>query len=448
LALDDFAPRLSFFFGIGMNFFMEVAKLRAARALWAGIMAEFGAKNPESLMLRTHCQTSGVSLTEQDPYNNIVRTTVEALAAVLGGTQSLHTNAFDEAIALPTEQSARVARNTQLILQHEAQLTRVIDPLGGSYYVEALTHSLGVAARELIARIEAMGGMTEAVVEGLPKLEIEAAAARRQARIDRGEDVIVGVNKFARDQEPAIEVRAIDNSKVRAAQIAKLQKLKASRDGKKLAAALEALKNGAKTGGNLLALAVEAMRARATLGEVSLTLEEVFGRHKAEIKSVSGIYGASHGDLRDISRDIASFAKETGRKPRLLVAKIGQDGHDRGAKLIASAFADLGFEIEIGALFQTPEEVAEDVVKTGVDAVGLSTLAGGHLTLVPQLIEALKARGRGNVLVLVGGVIPQQDYEALRAAGVAAIFGPGTHIPDAARSVLGLIRARLRKNEP
>ncbi len=448
LALDDFAPRLSFFFGIGMNFFMEVAKLRAARALWAGIMAEFGAKNPESLMLRTHCQTSGVSLTEQDPYNNIVRTTVEALAAVLGGTQSLHTNAFDEAIALPTEQSARVARNTQLILQHEAQLTRVIDPLGGSYYVEALTHSLGVAARELIARIEAIGGMTEAVAEGLPKLEIEAAAARRQARIDRGEDVIVGVNKFARDQEPAIEVRAIDNSKVRAAQIAKLQKLKASRDGKKVAAALDALKNGARSDGNLLALAVEAMRARATLGEVSLTLEEVFGRHKAQIKSVSGIYGASHGDLRDITRDIASFAKETGRKPRLLVAKIGQDGHDRGAKLIASAFADLGFEIEIGALFQTPEEVAEDVVKTDVDAVGLSTLAGGHLTLVPQLIEALKARGRGNVLVLVGGVIPQQDYEALRTAGVAAIFGPGTHIPDAARSVLGLIRARLRKNEP
>jgi methylmalonyl-CoA mutase len=411
-------------------------------------MKNFGAKNPESLMLRTHCQTSGVSLTEQDPYNNIVRTTLEALAAVLGGTQSLHTNAFDEAIALPTEQSARVARNTQLILQHEAGLTRVIDPLGGSYYVEALTHSLGVAAQDLIARIEGMGGMIAAVADGLPKLEIEAAAARRQARIDRGEDVIVGVNKFAREQEPAIDVRAIDNSKVRAAQITKLQRLRSSRDGAKLAAALEALKNGAKTDANLLALAVEAMRVRATLGEVSLALEEVFGRHRAEIKSVSGIYGASHGGLGDIERDIASFAKEVGRKPRLLVAKIGQDGHDRGAKLIASAFADLGFDIEIGALFQTPEEVADDVVKSNVDAVGLSTLAGGHITLVPQLIETLKKRGRGNVLVLVGGVIPAGDYEALRAAGVAAIFGPGTNIADAARSVLGLIRARLRKNEP
>ena len=447
LTLDEFAPRLSFFFGIGMNFFMEVAKLRAARALWAGMMAELGAKNPESLMLRTHCQTSGVSLTEQDPANNIVRTTVEALAAVMGGTQSLHTNAFDEAIALPTEQSARVARNTQLILQHEAGMTRVIDPLAGSYYVEALTHSLGVAARELIARIESLGGMMQAVESGLPKLEIEAAAARRQARIDRGEDVIVGVNKFTREQEEAVEVRAIDNSKVRAAQVARLEKLKASRDGAKVTATLEALKTGAKADGNLLALTVDAMRARATLGEVSMALEEVFGRHKAEIKSVSGVYGASHGGLGDIQDDVASFAKETGRKPRVLVAKIGQDGHDRGAKLIASAFADLGFDIEIGALFQTPEEVADDAVKAKVDAVGISTLAGGHLTLVPQVIAALKARGR-DVLVFVGGVIPQQDYDALRAMGVAAIFGPGTHIPDAARSVLGLIRARLRKNEP
>ena len=447
LAVDDFAPRLSFFFGIGMNFFMEVAKLRAARALWAGIMKEFGARQPESLMLRTHCQTSGVSLTEQDPYNNIVRTTVEALAAVMGGTQSLHTNAFDEAIALPTEQSARVARNTQLILQHETQVTRVADPLGGSYYVEALTHSLGAAAREMISRIEAMGGMTAAVEQGLPKLEIESSAARRQARIDQGEDVIVGVNKFTGEQE-ALEVRAIDNSKVRAAQIAKLEKLRAARDGAKVTAALEALKNGAKSNGNLLALAVEAMRVRATLGEVSLALEDVFGRHKAEIKSVSGVYGASHDGLDDIQSDIASFAKETGRKPKLLVAKIGQDGHDRGAKLIASAFGDLGFEIEIGALFQTPEEVAEDAVKAKVDALGLSSLAGGHLTLVPQLMAALKARGRGDMLVLVGGVIPPQDYDALRAAGVAAIFGPGTHVPDAARSVLALIRARLRKNEP
>ncbi len=448
LSVDDFAPRLSFFFGIGMNFFMEAAKLRAARALWAGIMKDFGAKNSESLMLRTHCQTSGVSLTEQDPYNNIVRTTLEALAATLGGTQSLHTNAFDEAIALPTEISARVARNTQLILQTEAQITRVADPLGGSYYVEALTHALGVAAREQIARIEALGGMTKAVESGLPKLEIEAAAARRQARIDRGEDVIVGVNKFQRDNEPVMEVRAIDNSAVRAAQVAKLQKLKASRDAGKVAAALDALKNGAKSDGNLLALCIEAMRARATLGEVSAALEEVFGRHKAEIQSISGVYGGAHGGLKEIVSDVAGFAKELGRKPRLLVAKIGQDGHDRGAKLIASAFGDLGFEVQIGALFQTPQEVAQDAVAANVDAVGLSTLAGGHLTLVPQVITALKTLGRSEILVLVGGVIPQQDYDALRNAGVAGIFGPGTNIPDAARSVLGLIRARLRRNEP
>ena len=448
LDVDSFAPRLSFFFGIGMNFFMEIAKLRAARALWAGIMKDFGAKNPESLMLRTHCQTSGVSLTEQDPSNNIVRTALEALAAVLGGTQSLHTNAFDEAMALPTEESARVARNTQLILQHESQIARVADPLGGSYYVEALTHSLGAAARAQIARIESMGGMIKAVEAGLPKLEIEAAAARRQARLDRGEDVIIGVNKFALEEEPRSEARAIDNAKVRAAQIAKLQRLKAARDPGQVVAALEALKNGAKADGNLLALAIDAMRTRATLGEVSAALEEVFGRHKAEIQSVSGIYAAAHGGLGDISRDVAAFEKEIGHRPRLLVAKIGQDGHDRGAKVIASAFRDLGFDVEIGALFQTPGEVADDAVKANVDAVGLSSLAGGHLTLVPQLIAALKQRGRGDIMVLVGGVIPQQDYEALRAAGVAAIFGPGTNIPEAARSVLGLIRAKLRRNTP
>ena len=447
LDVDDFAPRLSFFFGIGMNFFMEVAKLRAARALWAGIMRDFGAKNSESLMLRTHCQTSGVSLTEQDPYNNIVRTTLEALAATFGGTQSLHTNAFDEAIALPTETSARVARNTQLILQHESGITHVADPLGGSYYVEALTHALGVAARAMIEKTEAMGGMAEAVAAGWPKLEIEAAAARRQARLDLGEDVIVGVNKFQRENEAPIEVRAIDNAQVRAAQIAKLKKLKETRDPRKVTAALQALKNGAKTDANLLALSIDAMRARATLGEVSAALEEKFGRHKAELKSLSGVYGAAHGDLGDIADDINAFAKDTGRRPRLLVAKIGQDGHDRGARLIASAFGDLGFEVESGALFQTPEEVADDAVKAKVDAVGLSTLAGAHLTLVPQLIAALKARGSA-IMVLVGGVVPPQDYEALRAMGVAAIFGPGTHIPDAARSVLGLIRARLQRNEP
>jgi methylmalonyl-CoA mutase len=445
---DDFAPRLSFFFGIGMNFFMEIAKLRAARALWAGIMKDFGATNPQSLMLRTHCQTSGVSLTEQDPYNNIVRTTLEALAAVLGGTQSLHTNAFDEAIALPTDISARVARNTQLILQHESQITHVADPLGGSYYVEALTHALGTAARELIAKIENMGGMAEAVEAGWPKLEIEAAAARRQARIDRGDEVIVGVNKFQRDNEAPLEVREIDNSEVRAAQIAKLKKLKAARDPAKVSAALEALKNAAKSDTNLLPLAIEAMRARTTVGEVSAALEAVFGRHHAEPKTVPGVYGAAHGQLADIAGDVADFTKQKGSRPKLFVAKIGQDGHDRGARLIASSFADLGFEVESGALFQTPEEAAAGAENADVDAVGLSTLAGGHLTLVPQLIEALKTRGRGDILVLVGGVIPQQDYEKLRAMGVAGIFGPGTNIPEAARSVLGLMRARLRKNEP
>jgi methylmalonyl-CoA mutase len=448
LSVDAFAPRLSFFFGIGMNFFMEIAKLRAARALWAAIMRDFGAKNSESLMLRTHCQTSGVSLTEQDPSNNIVRTTLEALAAVLGGTQSLHTNAFDEAMALPTEESARVARNTQLILQHETEIVRVADPLGGSYYVEALTHSLSVAARELIGRIESMGGMQSAVEAGLPKLEIEAAAARRQARLDQGEDVIIGVNKFTLENEPKTQARAIDNAKVRGAQIAKLDKLKAARDPVTVAAALEALKAGARKDANLLTLSIEAMRVRATLGEVSAALEEVFGRHKAEIQTISGVYGQAHGNLADITRDVRDLGKDLGHLPRLLVAKIGQDGHDRGAKVIASAFGDLGFDVQIGALFQTPEEVADDAVKAKVDAVGLSSLAGGHLTLVPQLIAALKQQGRGDMLVLVGGVIPQQDYEALRAAGVAAIFGPGTNIPDAARSVLGLIRARLRKNEP
>ena len=398
-------------------------------------------------MLRTHCQTSGVSLTEQDPSNNIVRTTLEALAAVLGGTQSLHTNAFDEAMALPTGQSARVARNTQLILQHESQVTRVADPLGGSYYVEALTHSLGAAARALIARIEGLGGMTKAVEAGLPKLEIEAAAARRQARMDRGEDVIIGVNKFALENEPKTQARAIDNAQVRAAQIAKLKKLKTARDPAKVAAAMEALKNGARTDANLLALAIEAMRVRATLGEVSRHWKGVRPPQGRD-QIISGVYGASHGGLERYFPRCGGFEKETGHRPKLLVAKIGQDGHDRGAKVIASAFGDLGFDVEIGALFQTPDEVAQDAVKAKVDAVGLSSLAGSHLTLVPQLIAALRQRGRGDMLVLVGGVVPQQDYEALRAAGVAAIFGPGTNIPDAARSVLGLIRARLRKNEP
>jgi methylmalonyl-CoA mutase len=360
----------------------------------------------------------------------------------------LHTNAFDEAIALPTEASARTARNTQLILQHESQITHVIDPLGGSYYVEALTHSLAQAARDLIARVEKDGGMVDAVEAGWPKLEIEAAAARRQARIDRGEDVIVGVNKFRREDEKPIDIRAIDNEQVRAAQIAKLKKLKASRDGAKVAAALENLKKGAQGDANLLALAIEAARARATVGEISSALEDLFGRHRAEIHTLSGVYAKDFPALDEIANEVKSFAKEEGRRPRLLVAKLGQDGHDRGAKVIATAFGDLGFEVEIGALFRTPEEVVQDALDAKADAIGISSLAGSHLSLVPQLTEYLKAKGRDDILVLVGGVIPPQDDEALRAAGVAAIFGPGTHIPDAARSVLGLIRAQRRRNEP
>ncbi|HUJ02614.1 MAG TPA: methylmalonyl-CoA mutase, partial [Rhizomicrobium sp.] len=447
LDVDAFAPRLSFFFGIGMNFFMEIAKLRAARALWSKIMRGFGAKNPESLMLRTHCQTSGVSLTEQDPYNNIVRTAYEALAAVLGGTQSLHTNSFDEAIALPSEFSARIARNTQLILQNETGITRVADPLGGSFYVEALTASLAHAAKELISEVEKIGGMTKAVEAGLPKLRIEEAAARRQARIDRGEEVIVGVNRFQPPKEDKVEVREIDNSKVREAQIARLNTVKAARDAAKVKAALDALSKGAAGKGNLLELAVEAARARATVGEISDAMERAFGRHRAETKSVAGVYGAAYdGDnaFASLRADVESFAMREGRRPRILVAKIGQDGHDRGAKVIATAFADLGFDVDIGPLFQTPEEVAKDAIEADVHVVGISSQAGGHRTLVPQLIAALKKDGAGDKLVVVGGVIPQQDYKALEKAGVAAIFGPGTNIPAAAKRVLDLVRARAK----
>lgn len=448
LAVDDFAPRLSFFFGIGMNFFMEVAKLRAARLLWSQIMNGFGAKNPESLMLRTHCQTSGVSLTEQDPYNNIVRTAFEALAAVLGGTQSLHTNSFDEAIALPTEFSARIARNTQLILQHETQVTRVVDPLGGSYYVEALTHSLARAAKDIIDEVEAMGGMTKSVESGAPKLKIEEAAARRQARVDRGEDVIVGVNRFRLDTEQDLDVRDIDNAQVRTQQIARLADVKAKRDAAKVGAALAALTKGAEGKGNLLALAVEAARARATVGEISAAMENVFGRYRAEIRSIAGIYGGAYdGDnaFAALRGDIEAFAKEEGRRPRILVAKMGQDGHDRGAKVIATAFADLGFDVDIGPLFQTPEEVAKDAIDADVHVIGISSQAAGHKSLVPELIGALKKEKADDILVIVGGVIPAQDYEFLERAGVAAIFGPGTNIPDAARKVLALIRARTKQ---
>jgi methylmalonyl-CoA mutase len=445
LAVDAFAPRLSFFFGIGMNFFMEVAKLRAARLLWSKIMRDFGAKKPESLMLRTHCQTSGVSLTAQDPYNNIVRTAYEALAAVLGGTQSLHTNAFDEAIALPTELSARVARNTQLILQHETQVTRTVDPLGGSYHVEALTHALAVHAQKEIDDIEAMGGMTKAVVAGIPKLRIEEAAARRQARIDRREDVIVGVNRFESEHDTPVEVRDIDNKAVRAQQIARIEAMKAKRDAKAVAAALGAIRKGAAGNDNLLALAIDAARARATVGEISDAMESVFGRHRAEIRAVSGVYGSAfEGDneFAAIRGEVEAFAREEGRRPRILVAKMGQDGHDRGARIIATAFADLGFDVDIGPLFQTPEEVAKDAIEADVHAVGISSQAAGHKTLVPELIAALKREKADDILVILGGVVPEQDYEELEREGVAAIFGPGTNIPSAARRVLHLIRAR------
>ncbi len=445
LDIDEFAPRLSFFFAIGMNFFMEVAKLRAARMMWSKIMQGFGAKKAESLMLRTHCQTSGVSLTEQDPHNNIVRTAYEAMAAVLGGTQSLHTNSFDEAIALPTEASARIARNTQLILQNETGITHVVDPLGGSYYVEALTHALAAHAQSLIDEVEAMGGMTKAVASGWPKLKIEEAAARKQAAIDRAEDVIVGVNKFRSDDQPHIDARAIDNDKVRAQQIARIQEIKGTRDQRKLDAALAALTEGARGRANLLALAVEAARARATVGEISDAMEKVFGRHQAEVRAISGVYGAAYeGDegFNRIRKEIELFAREQGRRPRMLVAKMGQDGHDRGAKVIATAFADLGFDVDIGPLFQTPAEVAKDAIDSDVHVIGVSSQAAAHKTLVPELAAELKSRGAEEILIVVGGVIPVQDYDSLKRAGAAAIFGPGTNIPAAASEVLKLIRAR------
>jgi methylmalonyl-CoA mutase len=442
LDVDAFGPRLSFFFGIGMNFFMEVAKLRAARLLWAEIMAGFGAKKPESLMLRTHCQTSGVSLTEQDPYNNIVRTAYEALAAVLGGTQSLHTNSFDEAIALPTEFSARIARNTQLILQNETLVTKTVDPLGGSYYVEALTHALAVHARKMIDGVEAKGGMTNCLEDA--KLAIEESAARRQARIDKGEDVIVGVNRFEPETTDAMEYRDIDNATVRESQIARLNEVKAKRDPAKVAATLEALRLGAAGTANLLTLAVDAARARATVGEISEAIEKVHLRHRAKTRVITGVYGgAFEGDneFAALKGEVEAFAKSAGTPLRILVAKMGQDGHDRGSKVIASAFADIGFKVDIGELFQTPEEVAREAVAAGVHVVGVSSLAAGHMTMVPELLAALK-KEKAHVLVVVGGVIPPCDHAFLKALGVAAVFGPGTNIPDAARRVLDLVRAR------
>ncbi|MFZ5929880.1 MAG: methylmalonyl-CoA mutase [Pseudomonadota bacterium] len=444
LDVDEFAPRLSFFFAIGMNFFMEVAKLRAARLLWAEIMDGFNAKNPQSAMLRTHCQTSGVSLTEQDPYNNVVRTAFEAMAAALGGTQSLHTNALDEAIALPTDFSARIARNTQLILQEETGVCNVVDPLGGSYYIEALTNELAVAARKLIAEVEELGGMTRAVASGMPKLKIEEAAARRQARIDRGEEVIVGVNRYQTGGKEHMDILDVDNAKVRDSQIVRLKKTRAARDEAKCKAALAALTEGARGTGNLLALAVAAARARATVGEISDAMEEVFGRHRAQVQSIAGVYGAAYeGDagFEKIQSDVAAFAKEEGRRPRMLVVKMGQDGHDRGAKVIATAFADIGFDVDVGPLFQTPAEVARDAVENDVHVVGVSSQAAGHKTLVPELIAELKKQGAEDIMVICGGVIPQQDYDFLYKAGVAGIFGPGTNIPLAAAKILELIRA-------
>ncbi|MCU1427561.1 MAG: mutB, partial [Actinomycetia bacterium] len=445
LSIDEFAGRLSFFFAIGMNFFMEVAKLRAARLLWSRIVSQFEPKNPGSLMLRTHCQTSGVSLTEQQPYNNVVRTAYEALAAVLGGTQSLHTNSFDEAIALPTEHSARIARNTQLILAEETGIPHVVDPLAGSYYVESLTASLANAAWELIEEVEALGGMTKAVDNGMPKLRIEESAARRQAAIDRGEETIVGVNKYRLENEPPVEMREIDNTEVRRQQIVRLQHLRETRDQSRVTAALEAITKGAAGDANLLALSIEAVRARATVGEISDAMEKVFSRHRAVVRSISGVYaGAYAGDeeFARIQHEVGDFAEAEGRRPRILVAKLGQDGHDRGAKVIATAFADLGFDVDIGPLFQTPEEAARDAIENDVHVLGVSTQAAGHRTLVPELVRELKRQGDGDILVVVGGVVPVADYPFLEQEGVSAVFGPGSNIPNAASEILTLIRKR------
>jgi methylmalonyl-CoA mutase len=442
LDVDAFAGRLSFFFAIGMNFFMEIAKLRAARLLWSRIMRQFEPNKPASLMLRTHCQTSGVSLTEQDPYNNIVRTTLEALAGVLGGTQSLHTNSFDEALALPTEFSAGIARNTQLVLQEESGINHVVDPLGGSYYVEALTGALANAAWELIEEVEGLGGMTRAVQAGMPKLRIEEAAARRQARVDRGAEVIVGVNKYRTDTQPTVEIREVDNTAVRSGQIRRLEQLRATRDQSRVEAALRALTEGARGDANLLALSIEASRARATVGEISDALESVFTRHRATIRTIAGVYGDSAAGDEAWERtraEVEAFAAGEGRRPRILVVKMGQDGHDRGAKVIATAFADLGFDVDVGPLFQTPEEAARDAVENDVHVIGVSSQAAGHKTLVPELVAQLRKQGGDDIVVVVGGVVPSQDYEFLHDAGVAAVFGPGTNVPAAASEVLRLL---------
>ena len=448
LDVDGFAGRLSFFFAIGMNFYLEVAKLRAARLLWWRIMKSFEPKNPKSLMLRTHCQTSGWSLTEQDPYNNVVRTTVEAMAAVFGGTQSLHTNSFDEAIALPSEFSSRIARNTQLILQEETHITSVIDPWAGSYMMESLTQEMADKAWEIIQEVDAMGGMTKAVESGWAKLKIEAAAAEKQAKIDSGSDVIVGVNKYKLGKEDLVDVLMIDNDKVRESQVARLKDIKAKRDSKKVEAALEALTKAAEENtGNLLELAVQAIRLRATVGEVSDALEKVYGRHRAHTQKVTGVYAAAYDSAEGWEKlkvEIADFAKDFGRRPRVMIAKLGQDGHDRGAKVVATAFADLGFDVDIGPLFQTPEECARQAIENDVHALGISTLAAGHKTLVPAIIAELKKQGSDDIIVFVGGVIPRQDYDFLYESGVKGIYGPGTPIPASAKDVLEQIRKSVK----
>ncbi len=445
LDIDLFAGRLSFFWGIGMNFYMEIAKLRAARLLWSRIVDEFKPKNPRSKMLRTHSQTSGWSLTEQDPYNNVIRTTIEAMAAVFGGTQSLHTNALDEAIALPSEFSARIARNTQLVIQEETGITNVVDPWGGSYFMENLTQQLADRAWELIEEIEEQGGMAKAVETGLPKLRIEESAARKQARIDRGEDVIVGVNKYILDSEDHVDILEIDNVAVREAQIARLQRIRDSRDGSAVATALDAITNCARTGeGNLLDLAVQAVRLRATVGEVSDAMEKEFGRFKANAQTVAGVYGAAYKEDQqwmDISGEIDEFVSAYGRRPRVLICKMGQDGHDRGAKVVATAFADVGFDVDLSPMFATPDEVARQAIENDVHAVGVSSLAAGHKTLIPQLIEELKKQGADDIIVFAGGVIPRQDYDFLFDAGVKGIYGPGTPIPESASDVIRHIKA-------
>jgi methylmalonyl-CoA mutase len=451
LDVDEFAGRLSFFWAIGMNFYLEIAKMRAARMLWCRIMKGFDAKKPKSLMLRTHCQTSGWSLTAQDPYNNIVRTTIEAMAAVFGGTQSLHTNSFDEAIALPTEFSARIARNTQLIVQEETHITSVVDPWAGSYMMESLTQEMADRAWAIIEEVQAMGGMTRAVDSGWAKLKIEASAAEKQARIDAGKDVIVGVNKYRLGQQDAIEFRDVDNVKVRDEQVARLARVRATRDADRVHAALSALTEGAETArGNLLALTIDAVRARATVGEVSDALEQVFGRHRADIQKVTGVYAAAYESAEgwdELRAEIAAFGDTQGRRPRVMIAKLGQDGHDRGAKVVATAFADLGFDVDIGPLFQTPEECARQAIENDVHAVGVSTLAAGHKTLVPAIIEALKSQGGGDIVVFVGGVVPPQDYELLYRAGAKGIYGPGTPIPVSAKDVLEQIRRAVQPTQ-